>query len=60
MDIVKFWDLATGKRPTALTVGDVNLDGFPDLIVGNGAAGTISVLLGNGDGTFLAKQDQAA
>jgi uncharacterized repeat protein (TIGR01451 family) len=38
----------------AVAVGDFNADGNPDLVVtnvGNGSA-TISVLMGNGDGTF--------
>jgi hypothetical protein len=49
-----------GYDPTAVAVADVNGDGKPDLIVANEtsdpsagfAASTISVLLGNGDGTF--------
>jgi hypothetical protein len=44
-----------------VTVGDFNGDGFPDLAVTNGAdLGTISVLLGNGDGTFRAPLNYAA
>jgi hypothetical protein len=35
-----------------LTVADVNGDGKPDLVVANQASSTVSVLLGNGDGTF--------
>ena len=33
--------------------GDFNHDGFIDLAVANGPGGIISILLGNGDGTFL-------
>ena len=35
-----------------LAVADPNLDGKPDLIVVNQTGGAVSVLLGNGDGTF--------
>jgi Bacterial Ig-like domain (group 3)/FG-GAP-like repeat len=38
-----------GFYPTAVTVGDVNGDKKPDVILSHSA---ISVLLGNGDGTF--------
>jgi hypothetical protein len=47
-----------GYFPLAVAVADVNGDGRPDLIVmntGETPTGTVSVLLGNGDGTF---QDQ--
>jgi hypothetical protein len=47
---------AVGISPVALVAGDVNGDGVPDLIVSNQAFGgsntTLSVFLGNGDGTF--------
>lgn len=46
--------IAVGAGPDALVVGDFNVDGKPDLAVANGGAGTVSVLLGNGDGTFTA------
>ncbi len=38
----------------SVAVGDLNLDGIPDLVVANQSPGTVSVLLGNGDGTFQA------
>ena len=43
-------------NPTWVTVGDVNGDGRPDLIVGTLATteADIGVLLGNGNGTFRA------
>ena len=43
-----------GNGPSKVAVGDLNGDGFPDLVVSNFLANTVSVLLGNGDGTFQA------
>ncbi len=34
----------------------LNADGAPDLVTANGQSGDVSVLLGNGDGTFQAQQ----
>ncbi len=36
----------------SIAVGDVNLDGHPDLVVANYGGDTVGVLLGKGDGTF--------
>src|SRR5260370_725933 len=38
--------------PYSVAVGDFNRDGTPDLVVANRGSNTVSVLLGNGDGTF--------
>jgi len=43
---------AVGNGPTSLAIADVNGDGIPDVIVSNFIDNTVSVLLGNGDGTF--------
>lgn len=43
---------ATGAGTQGSAVGDFNQDGVPDLAVTNTADNTVSVLLGNGDGTF--------
>ena len=47
-----------GLNPVSIAVADVNGDGHPDLLVANECSdinctnGAVSVLLGNGDGTF--------
>jgi len=43
---------AVGKFPVAIASADLNGDSHADLVVVNQADNTISVLLGNGDGTF--------
>lgn len=47
---------ATYSQPTAIAVGDLNVDGKPDLAVANQSRG-VSVHLNNGDGTFAQKRD---
>jgi hypothetical protein len=41
-----------GNFPIAIAAGDFNGDGKIDLAVGNGDDNTMSILIGNGDGTF--------
>ena len=41
-----------GENPSSLAIGDLDGDDNLDLAVANGYGGTVSVLLGNGDGTF--------
>jgi hypothetical protein len=47
-----------GSNPRSVAVGDVNGDGRPDLVVANRLDNTVSVLLGNGDGTFQNQPSQ--
>lgn len=44
--------ITVGTNPVALSVGDFNSDGKIDLVVANQTDNTLSILLGNGDGTF--------
>ena len=39
-----------------ITLGDLNADGALDVVTGNDASDSLSVLLGNGDGTFAESQ----
>src|SRR5579872_3886930 len=43
---------ATGATPTGGATADFNGDGKLDLAITNLSSGTVSILLGNGDGTF--------
>jgi hypothetical protein len=59
-------DYVTGPYPGAVAVADVNGNGSLDLVVANdensngSADGTMSVLLGNGDGSFQAARNFSA
>jgi len=41
-----------GTSPTAVVIADFNGDGKVDLAVANSGSGNVSILLGNGDGTY--------
>ncbi|HTQ54604.1 MAG TPA: FG-GAP-like repeat-containing protein [Bryobacteraceae bacterium] len=49
-----------GANPSALAAADLNGDGKLDLAVTNLAANTVSVWMGNGDGTFAPSVDYPA
>jgi hypothetical protein len=51
---------ATGTKPADAVVGDFNGDGRLDLAVTNQGDNTVSILFGNGDGTFGPQQTFAA
>ena len=51
---------AAGTGPISVTVGDFNGDGKADLAVANGDSNNVSVLLGNGNGTFQAAVNYGA
>ena len=47
-----FASYPVGKNPTTVTTGDFNADGFTDIVTTNISSNTLSLLFGNGDGTF--------
>jgi len=51
---------AAGTEPREVAAEDLNNDGSPDLVVANVESHDVSVLLGNGDGTFQAAVSFAA
>ena len=53
-------NFAAGSDSRSVAVGDFNGDGKPDLAVANSGSNNVSVLLGNGDGTFQAPVNYTA
>jgi hypothetical protein len=51
--------LPAGYAPSALAAADLNNDGHIDLVVADQGNNTVSVFLGNGDGTFQTRADYA-
>jgi len=50
---------AVGGSPWTFAVGDADVDGRPDVVVGNLGSDSLTIALGNGDGTFQAPVAQA-
>lgn len=48
---------ATGVHPVSVQHGDLNSDGNMDVVVVNSGSASISVYIGNGNGSFSAKTD---
>ena len=46
----------TGVNPAAIAAAELNGDGRIDLVTANSGSDDVSVLLGNGDGTFQAEE----
>src|SRR5207249_1694859 len=55
-----FQSFDTGAFPVSVAIADLNADGRPDLAVATAGSNTVSVLLGNGDGTFRDKSEYFA
>lgn len=45
-------DIAVGDQPSGVETADLNVDGLDDIVVANRASNTVSILLGQADGTF--------
>src|SRR6476469_1200862 len=52
-------DFVAGTGSSFVVTGDLNGDGKSDMVTANTFVGTVSVLLGNPDGTFALKSDYA-
>jgi hypothetical protein len=49
-----------GRSPASVAIDDLNGDGAADVVTANSESNTLSVLMNRGDGTFKARDDQAA
>ena len=48
--------MATGRQPIAVAIADLFGDGKLDIITADASDNAVSVLLGNGNGTFLPRR----
>jgi len=55
--VAPFLSFDAAGFPASVAIGDLNGDGKPDLVTASHGANEVSVLLGNGDGTFGPKTD---
>jgi hypothetical protein len=53
------YSTGSSSDPLAIAVGDVNGDGYQDLVVALGSKASVAILLGAGNGTFQAVQTVA-
>ena len=53
-------NVSSTSTSSAVAAGDVNNDGNPDVVVANPTLGNVSLLLGNGNGTFQAPTSVAS
>ena len=60
MNFASIVQYATGNGPGTVIIDDINGDGITDIITLNTLSNSVSVLRGNGDGTFQAKIDYTA
>ncbi|MGH7731307.1 MAG: FG-GAP repeat domain-containing protein, partial [Candidatus Eiseniibacteriota bacterium] len=58
--LAQFLSFDTGSVPHSVAIADVDADGRLDLAVANSGSHTVTVLLGNGDGTFGSRADFGA
>lgn len=60
--VVLSFSVATGAAsgPSSIDALDLNGDGFPDIVTGNGSDGTFSVLLNDGSGAFPSVKQYAS
>jgi hypothetical protein len=49
----------TGRQPVSVVAADLTGDGIPDIVTANAFDNTVSVLVGNGDGTFQPQRTYA-